>query len=151
MRGPDGLEAAARLFAAYAASLGIDLAYQDFATELATLPGRYAPPAGELLLARDPAGTPLGCAALRPLERGCCELKRLYVVPAARGLGLGRALLDAMLATATRIGHHEIKLDTLPDMTAALALYLQAGFAPIEPYYGTALPGTRFLGRDLPG
>ena len=128
------------------------MAYQDFATELATLPGKYAPPAGDLLLARAPEGTPLGCAALRPLgQGGCCELKRLYVVPGARGMGLGRALLDAVLETAARIGYREIRLDTLPDMRAALALYRQAGFAPIAPYYDTPLAGTRFLGRDLRG
>ena len=128
------------------------MAYQDFATELATLPGKYAPPAGELLLARDPMGTPLGCAALRPLgQDGCCELKRLYVVPEARGMGLGKALLDAVLETAARIGYREIRLDTLPDMTAALALYRQAGFAPIAPYYDTPLAGTWFLGLRLAG
>lgn len=150
MRGADGLEVTARLFDAYAASLGVDLAYQDFATELATLPGKYAPPAGELLLARDPEGTPLGCAALRPLgQDGCCELKRLYVVPEARSMGLGKALLDAVLETAVRIGYREIRLDTLPDMSAALALYRQAGFVPIAPYYDTPLAGTRFLGRRL--
>ena len=150
MRGADGLEVTARLFDAYAASLGVDLAYQDFATVLATLPGKYAPPAGELLLARDPEGTPLGCAALRPLgQDGCCELKRLYVVPEARSMGLGKALLDAVLETAVRIGYREIRLDTLPDMSAALALYRQAGFVPIAPYYDTPLAGTRFLGRRL--
>lgn len=128
------------------------MAYQDFATELTTLPGKYAPPAGELLLARDSMGTPLGCAALRPLGHdGCCELKRLYVVPEARGMGLGKALLDAVLETAARIGYREIRLDTLPDMRAALALYRQAGFVPIAPYYDTPLAGTRFLARDLRG
>ena len=126
------------------------MAYQDFATELTTLPGKYAPPAGELLLARDSMGTPLGCAALRPLGHdGCCELKRLYVVPEARGMSLGRALLDAVLETAAHIGYREIRLDTLPDMRAALALYRQAGFVPIAPYYDTPLAGTRFLGRRL--
>jgi len=144
------LEDAARLFGAYAASLDIDLSYQDFAAELAGLPGKYAPPAGALLIARDPRGEALGCVALRPIEpEGCCEMKRLYVAPEGRGLGLGRALVDAILGEAARIGHREMRLDTLPTMAAALALYRQAGFVPIERYYDTPVAGTIFLGRSL--
>lgn len=144
------LTAAARLFRAYAASLDIDLSYQDFAAELAGLPGKYAPPAGALLLARDPQGEALGCVALRPIApEGCCEMKRLYVAPQGRGLGLGRALVDAILGEAVRIGHREMRLDTLPTMTAALALYRRAGFAPIARYYDTPVAGTIFLGRTL--
>ena len=147
-RSADDLAATARLLDAYTSSLNVDLAYQDFATELATLPGNYSPPAGELLLARNQNGTPLGCVALRPLaDDGCCEMKRLYVVPEARGMGLGKALLDAVLEAAARIGYREIRLDTLPEMAAAMALYRQAGFAPIDPYYDTPVAGTRFLGR----
>src|SRR4051794_27904789 len=89
---PDDLAAAAALFEAYAASLGVDLSYQGFAAELAGLPGHYAPPSGALLLARGPDGRPLGCVALRPMAGDCCEMKRLFVSPDARGLGLGRAL-----------------------------------------------------------
>jgi GNAT superfamily N-acetyltransferase len=90
VRSAADLEATARLFGAYAASLAIDLFYQGFAAELATLPGRYAAPAGELLLARDLHGEPLGCVGLRPMEpQGCCEMKRLYVAPRGRGLGSG--------------------------------------------------------------
>src|SRR3954451_18898901 len=104
-RSAGDLDAAARLFAAYAASLSVDLAYQDFATELATLPGKYAGPAGELLLARDREGGPVGCVGLRPMApSGCCEMKRLYVCPRGRGLGIGRALVEAIVAVAVRIG-----------------------------------------------
>jgi ribosomal protein S18 acetylase RimI-like enzyme len=144
------LEAAVRLFDAYASSLGIDLAFQGFAAELATLPGKYAAPAGELLLARDIQGEPLGCVGLRPMmSDGCCEMKRLYVSPRGRGLGLGRALIDAIIGEAVRIGYREMRLDTLPTMVEAIALYRKAGFMPIQPYYDTPLAGTIFLGRSL--
>ncbi|MBX6745300.1 MAG: GNAT family N-acetyltransferase [Acetobacteraceae bacterium] len=144
------LEATARLFEAYAASLGVDLAFQGFAAELASLPGSYAPPAGELLLARDPHGQPLGCVALRPMPfEGCCEMKRLYVSPPGRGLGLGRALVEAAIGEAVRIGYREMRLDTLPFMAEAIALYRKTGFVPVEPYYDTPLAGTIFLGRRL--
>ncbi|MFO1075487.1 MAG: GNAT family N-acetyltransferase [Geminicoccaceae bacterium] len=144
------IAAVAALFRAYADGLGVDLCFQGFASELAGLPGSYAPPAGCLLLARGAAGEPLGCVALRPLpEAGRCEMKRLYVAPAARGLGLGRALVEAVLAAARGLRYREIRLDTLPGMAAALALYRAAGFAPIAPYYATPLVGTIFLGLAL--
>jgi GNAT superfamily N-acetyltransferase len=144
------LKAAAQLFSAYASSLGIDLSFQGFAADLAGLPGPYAPPAGELLLARGLRGEPLGCVGLRPVMfEGCCEMKRLYVAPPGRGLGLGRALVDAVIGEAMRIGYREMRLDTLPFMAEAIALYEKAGFRPIEPYYDTPLAGTIFLGRLL--
>jgi GNAT superfamily N-acetyltransferase len=138
------------LFDAYAASLGIDLSFQDFAAEMATMPGKYAPPAGELLLARDAHGEAIGCVGLRPLPTdGCCEMKRLYVSPHGRGLGLGKALVEAIIGEARRIGYREIRLDTLPTMSEAVAVYRRAGFVPIEPYYDTPIVGTTFLGRRL--
>lgn len=147
--GPDDLAAIAGLFRAYAASLPVDLGYQDFEAELAALPGKYAPPAGALLIARDGAGAPLGCVALRPMADGCCEMKRLYVAPAGRGLGLGRALAEAICAEARRRGYREIRLDTLPTMTEAQGLYARLGFVPTAPYYDTPVAGTRFLARAL--
>jgi len=150
VRGDVDLDAARALFRAYAASLPIDLAYQGFATELAALPGAYAAPSGALLLARGPSGSAIGCVGLRPLaEPAVCEMKRLYVAPAARGLGLGRALMDAVVAEAGRLGYREIRLDTLPTMTAAIAMYRAAGFEPVAPYYDTAPAGTIFLGRAI--
>jgi GNAT superfamily N-acetyltransferase len=138
------------LFNAYASSLGIDLAYQDFATEQATLPGKYAPPAGELLVARDSHGLPLGCVGLRPIKpNGCCEMKRLFVSHKARNFGLGKALIDAIIGEAVRIGYSEMRLDTLPNMTEAISLYKQSGFASIKPYYDTPITGTVFLSRSL--
>jgi GNAT superfamily N-acetyltransferase len=149
------LAATAALFEAYAASLDVDLAYQDFAVELAGLPGLYAPPKGELLLARGLGGAPIGCAALRPMalhgceDWNCCEMKRLYVPPRARGLGLGKALVEALIGAAERIGYRQMLLDTLPFMTGAQALYRKLGFEIAEPYYDTPVPGTLFMRRAL--
>lgn len=142
----------AGLFRAYAASLDVDLCFQGFAAELAGLPGAYAPPRGALLLARGVSGEPLGCVALRPAsEPGCCEMKRLYVRPGGRGMGLGKALAEAIIAEAQSLGYRQIRLDTLPQMTGAIALYGQLGFAPIQSYYDTPIAGTRFLAKDLSG
>ncbi len=143
------LKAAIALFEAYATAIGIDLSYQDFAGEMAAMPGKYAPPPGELLLARRGDGTPLGCVGLRPLTESICEMKRLYVAPEARGLGLGRALVKAMIEQARRIGYREMRLDTLPSMASAIGLYQTFGFAPIPPYYHTPVEGTIFLARQL--
>jgi ribosomal protein S18 acetylase RimI-like enzyme len=144
------LTAAATLFRAYAASLPINLAYQGFEAELAALPGKYSPPSGALLLARGKNGAPLGCVALRAIEpEGCCEMKRLYVLPEGRRLGLGRALVAAVVSEAARIGYREIRLDTLSSMTEALALYRKAGFEPVPPYYDTPVAGTVFLAKRL--
>jgi ribosomal protein S18 acetylase RimI-like enzyme len=96
------------------------------------MPGKYAPPAGELLLARFANGTPVGCVGLRPIEKdGCCEMKRLYVAPQARGSGLGERLVAAVVREAERIGYREVRLDTLPFMTTAIALYGKGGFEVI--------------------
>jgi ribosomal protein S18 acetylase RimI-like enzyme len=146
------LDAVKRLFTAYASALGIDLSYQGFEEELAGLPGKYAAPSGALLIARAMDGEPLGCVALRPLDdAGRCEMKRLYVSPRARGLGLGKALINAVIAEAIRIGYREMRLDTLPTMGEAIALYRKAGFLPIDPYYETPMAGTIFMGRRLAG
>lgn len=147
---PQDLHAVAALFEAYAATLPVDLGYQDFAAELATLPGKYAPPAGELLLARLADGAPVGCVGLRPLPSpGCCEMKRLYLADAARGTGLGRALTLAIVGRARAIGYRELRLDTLPSMAAAIALYRQLGFVEITPYYAPTPPGTLFMALRL--
>ena len=146
---PDDLLAVTQLFQGYAASLPVDLSYQDFAAELAGLPGKYAGPRGTLLLARDHAGAPLGCIALRPLDEKVCEMKRLFLVPEARGMGLGRALAEAVIAAARDRGYRELRLDTLPSMTSAIALYEGLGFERIEPYYAPTPPGTVFMALTL--
>jgi ribosomal protein S18 acetylase RimI-like enzyme len=149
-RSASDIAAVAILLREYAATVGVDLAYQRFDAELAGLPGVYAPPSGELLLARDGDGAALGCVAMRALAAtGCCEMKRLYVAPHARGRGLGRALMDAIVAAATRLGYLEMRLDTLPTMSTAIAMYRQAGFTPIAPYYASAPEGTLFMARTL--
>lgn len=144
------LEVVGRLFEAYVAGLGVDLAFQDFKGELASLPGKYAPPRGELLLARGHDGEVLGCVGLRPIPpEGTCEMKRLYVAPAARGLGVGRALVEAVIKEARRIGYREMRLDTLADMVEAVGLYRRAGFAPIDPYYHNPISETVYFGLSL--
>ena len=145
---PEDVAAIRLLFEAYAASLPVDLDYQDFSAELDGLPGKYATPKGALLLAR--GAIPLGCVGLRRLpQEGCCEMKRLYVRPEARGTGLGYALALAAIAAARRIGYRELRLDTLPTMSTAAMLYERIGFAPMAPYYTPTPAGTRFMALSL--
>jgi ribosomal protein S18 acetylase RimI-like enzyme len=150
VRTPDALIATIKLFRAYAASLDVDLSYQNFEAEMGAMPGKYAPPAGELLLARFADGTPVGCVGLRPIEPdGCCEMKRLYVSPDGRGYGLGKRLVAAVVREAERIGYREMRLDTLPSMSRAISLYRKCGFEDMEPYYDTPVIGTVFMRRSL--
>ena len=150
VRQAEEIAAAAALFREYADWLGIDLSFQGFEAELASLPGKYAPPTGELMLACAPAGDALGCVAVRPLEGAAiCEMKRLYVRPAARGLGIGAALVGAIITSAEELGYAEMRLDTLPTMPEAFALYERFGFLQIPAYYHNPVPGTVYLGKRL--
>lgn len=142
------LTATAALFRAYARALDIDLSHQGFDAELAALPGVYAPPGGEILLAKR-ADHVLGCIALKPLAPGVAEIKRLFVREQMRGIGVGRALVAAVVDAARARGYAEIKLDTLPQMQGAIALYKLCGFAPIAPYGSHPYPGLLCLGRKL--
>lgn len=149
-RSPEDLKATADLFSAYVTSLGRDLGFQDFNNEVNTLPGKYAPPNGELLVACDHQGNIVGCVAVRPLQfDDCCEMKRLFVTPSGRGFGLGRKLVDAILDTASSLGYREIRLDTLSSMHKATELYEKSGFKRIEAYYETPLADTIFYARSL--
>lgn len=132
--GPSDMAAVAELLRAYAAELAVDLAPQGFAAELAGLPGAYAPPGGAILLAGTADMPAAGCICLRPLDESIGEVKRLYVRPAARGAGIGRALVSGLIAIASRRGYRELKLDTLVGMQAAIDLYQSFGFRPIPPY-----------------
>jgi len=143
------LISAAALLRAYAKSLPVDLAPQGFSQELASLPGVYAPPGGDLLLAKR-GDHVLGCIALRPLEPPhIAEIKRLFVRPQARGKGVGKALIGAAIAAAKQFSYDEIKLDTLPQMEGAIALYKASGFVPIPPYGSHPYPGLVTLGWKL--
>lgn len=133
-----------RLFREYAASLPFALDFQDFDRELAELPGAYTPPRGILLLARG-----AGCVGLRPIDETTCEMKRLYVRPSARGTGLGRRLAEAVVAEARARGYAQMRLDTVPGMDAAQALYEQLGFHDIPPYRPNPIAGARFLALEL--
>jgi ribosomal protein S18 acetylase RimI-like enzyme len=141
----EDLAAARRLFRAYSDWLAVDLGFQDFEQELASLPGAYAPPQGRLLLAKV-AGDAAGCVALRPLEPGICEMKRLWVEPGFAGAGLGRELALAIIQAARDAGYRRMRLDTMPArMPAAQHLYGTLGFREIPPYYHNPLEGVVML------
>ncbi len=143
------LTSAAALFRAYAASLPIDLSPQGFSQELDSLPGIYSPPEGELLLAKR-GDHVLGCIGLRPLEPlRVAEVKRLYVRPQARGTGIGKALVAAIMKTAEERGYQELKLDTLAHLETAIALYKSFGFESIPRYGNHPYPGLVCLGKTL--
>jgi ribosomal protein S18 acetylase RimI-like enzyme len=157
VRAKEDLSIITKLFTAYTTWLNIDLTFQDFANELASLPGKYAPPTGEILLVkRTSDNESLGCIALRPLPLQAntghdqtCEVKRLYVLPSARGMGVGRALVAECLSIARELGYREAKLDTLPRMQTAIKTYESFGFVDCEKYYETPLEGTKFMKCDL--
>jgi len=137
-----------KLFEEYSGSLGIDLSFQDFQRELETLPGKYAPPEGAVLIASH-EGQPCGCVALRKIDAQACEMKRLYVQPAKRGLGMGRLLVTAILEEARLKGYRVMRLDTLSSMKSAVALYRAFGFREIPPYIFNPIEGALFMEKIL--
>ncbi len=150
---PDELPLVRELFLEYARGLGFDLDFQGFEHELAGLPGEYAPPRGAILLGErldaDGGATVLAAVALRPLAGDVCEMKRMYVRPAARGLGLGRALGEAIVAEGRRLGYRAMRLDTIDTMLPAIALYESLGFRRIAPYRYNPMPGALYFEATL--
>jgi len=143
---PEHWQVAESLIRQYAASLEFDLDFQGFDEEIESLPSHYGPSGGCLLLAVE-SGRFVGCVGLRALENGICEMKRLYVVKEMRGHGVGRALAEAIIAEAKRLGYLSMRLDTTPAMTAARALYASLGFRTIEPYRYNPVAGTTLMER----
>ena len=146
---PEQVAEARELFLEYANWLGFSLCFQNFDKELAELPGAYAPPKGRLLLASH-NGETAGCVALRPILDGACEMKRLYVRPAFRGQGLGRALAVKIIEEARSLGYGRMLLDTLPDkMGSAIKVYRSLGFEEVAPYYHNPVEGATFMELKL--
>ncbi len=137
------------MFEEYHEGLGLDLCFQNFEQELVSLPGDYAPPDGRLFLAME-NNEVAGCIALRKLDDGICEMKRLYVRPPFRGAGLGRLLAESLIDTAREIGYEKMRLDTLPGkMDRAIAMYQRLGFKNIDSYYFNPVEGAAFMELDL--
>ncbi|QOI98978.1 MAG: GNAT family N-acetyltransferase [Phycisphaeraceae bacterium] len=144
-----GIEEAGRLFAEYAAGLPFSLEYQGFSAELRGLPGVYSPPRGAILIAWE-GGSAAGVVAVRPMaEAGACEMKRLYVRPAWRGRGVGRALVEGIVSAARGMGYGVMRLDTSAEMSAARATYERAGFRECARYNDDPDPTTVYYSLDL--
>jgi len=149
---PELITSTRSIFREYAVSLDVDLNFQGFEAELDTLPGEYAPPSGQLLLAMVDDDV-AGCGAFRPLADvdypNACEMKRLYVRPAFRRFGLGRLMAQRLLDDARRAGYSHMLLDTLDDMESARELYATLGFEDVAPYYYNPIPGAHYLRAKL--
>ena len=148
--GQDMIEEVKQLFLEYAQSLKVNLDFQDFETELMALPGKYGPPDGVLIIALDD-GTAVGCAGLRKINEGTCEMKRLYIRDDYKGLGIGKRLSTMIIEEASRLNYHDIRLDTLASLKKALDLYISLGFYDIEPYTYNPIEGARFMELRLKG
>ncbi len=147
-RSDDEWRNARHLIEEYAASLDLDLSFQNLEYELEHLPGEYGPPAGAFLLAEE-SGSCLGCVGLRRFSDGIGEVKRLYTIPAARGRGLGRLLAEGIVAAGRRLGYRRLLLDTLPSMKEAQTLYVSLGFKPAAAYRFNPVAGAAFLELEL--
>ncbi len=144
----DDMDKVREMFREYETEIGIDLCFQGFEEELKTLPGKYAPPKGIILFACEEDEL-AGCAALRPLEEGVCEMKRLYVKPEMRGRGIGTALAKEIVAFAKNTGYKKMRVDTLDSMTTARAIYEGLGFKIIGGYYESPLENVSYMELDI--
>ncbi|UGU15165.1 GNAT family N-acetyltransferase [Sinomicrobium kalidii] len=138
-------ETATSLFKEYAVGIGVDLEFQNFNEEIKTIKSQYSRPGGILFIAFDAEENPLGCFGIRKLDTGICELKRMYLKEEARGRGLGKRFLVKAIRTAEELGYKKMRLDTLPDMRAAIGLYKKMGFYEIRPYRFNPVPGTKYM------
>lgn len=138
-----------QLIRAYLAELPFEIDFQDLDRELGELPVEYGPPRGAALLVRAPAGEPVGFVGVRRFDDASAELKRMYLIPAARGTGAGRALGAAAVAAARELGYARLLLDTVDTMTPAIELYRGLGFFEIDAYRHNPLPGARYFALDL--
>jgi ribosomal protein S18 acetylase RimI-like enzyme len=145
---PEDLPVVRELFQEYGRSIGIDLSFQGFDEELASLPGKYAPPFGAVIIACCDA-VPCGCVALRRIDERTCEMKRLYVRPGNRGLRIGAELVTRIIETAKARGYQSMRLDTLPSMASAVSLYRSFGFREIDPYIFNPIPSALFMEKTL--
>lgn len=146
--GDQDMDTVRELFMEFQKVINVDLCFQDFETELAQMPGLYAPPKGGLFLAKEGPGV-AAVVGVRPLEDGKAEMKRLYVRPEWRGRGLGRRLADTVISAANKAGYRTICLDTLDFMVEALALYRSMGFREIPAYYDNPLEGVVYMELSL--
>ncbi|MBC9796136.1 GNAT family N-acetyltransferase [Sinomicrobium weinanense] len=133
------------LFREYAAGIGVDLEFQDFNREIENIRDQYSRPDGVLFIAYDTDQRPIGCFAIRKLDHATCELKRMYLRKEARGRGLGKQFLNTSVRLGKELGYKKMRLDTLPDMQAAIGLYKKAGFYEIEPYRFNPVPGAIYM------
>ena len=144
----EDIENVRMLFREYASTLGFDLSFQGFNEEVDSLPGKYAPPDGCLLIAVGDHDI-LGCVALRKIEGDICEMKRLFVRPGHRGKGIGLKLAQAVISASRDIGYTRMRLDTISSMKEAITLYRSLGFRHTKPYRYNPVPGAVFLELDL--
>lgn len=136
---------AIQLFNEYASQIGVDLEFQNFSTEIENIEEQYSRPKGVLLIAVNDKTLPIGCFAIRELEASICELKRMYLRVETRGLGIGTKMLKESIAIGKELGYEKMRLDTLPTMDSAIALYQKMGFYEIEPYRFNPIKGTKYF------
>lgn len=140
---------AVQLFREYASQIGVDLEFQNFTKEIENIEGKYSRPKGALLIARNENNVSLGCCAIRELEASICELKRMYLRKEARGLGIGKNMLSKSILIGKELGYQKMRLNTLPTMDSAIALYQRMGFYEIEPYRFNPIKGTKYFEIEL--